>query len=166
MTPLATDLLVLFRRDLRALIREVELFPNDEALWQTLPGVANAGGNLALHVAGNLRHFVGAVLGGSGYLRDREAEFSRRAGSRAEVVTELENTLATLEALLPALTAAALEGPYPAAVMGVQPPTGRFLLHLSLHLAFHLGQIGYLRRALTGDTRSAGAMAIPDLAQP
>jgi hypothetical protein len=166
MSPLAADLLVLFRRDLRALIREVALFPDDEALWRTVPGIANAGGNLALHVAGNLQYFLGAVLGGTGYVRDREAEFGRRTGSRAEVAAELGEALATLEALLPALLPDILEAPYPVPVAGLHPPTARFLLHLSGHLAFHLGQIGYLRRALTGDPRSAGAMAIQDLTPP
>lgn len=151
MTPLAADLLVLFRRDLAAFEREVALFPDDGALWRTLPGVANGAGNLALHVAGNLRHFVGAVLGGTGYVRDREAEFGRREGPRTEVAAELR---------------AALAAPFPAAVAGVQPPAGRFLIHLEAHLAFHLGQAGYLRRTLTGDSRSAGAMGIGDLMNP
>lgn len=163
MTPLAADLLVLFRRDLAAFEREVALFPDDEALWRTQPGVANSAGNLALHVAGNLRHFAGTVLGGTGYVRDREAEFGRRSGPRTEVAAELRAARADLEAVLPGLSDAALAAPFPVAVAGVQPPTGRFLLHLAAHLAFHLGQAGYLRRALAVDGRSAGAMAIPEL---
>ena len=163
MTPLAADLLVLFRRDLAAFEREVALFPEDEALWRTLPGIANGAGNLALHVAGNLRHFAGTVLGGTGYVRDREAEFGRRSGPRTEVAAELRAARADLEAVLPGLSDAALAAPFPVAVAGVQPPTGRFLLHLAAHLAFHLGQAGYLRRAFAVDGRSAGAMAIPEL---
>lgn len=166
MTPLAADLLVLLRRDLGALAREVNLFPDDATLWHTVPGVANSAGNLALHVAGNLRHFLGATLGGTGYRRDREAEFGRRSGTRTEVTAELRAALADVEAVLPRLPESVLTAPYPAAVTGVQPPTGRFLLHLAAHLAFHLGQAGYLRRALTGDDRSSGAMGIPPLAEP
>ena len=66
------------RRDLAAVRRSVEAYPDDESLWAERSGFPNSGGTLALHVAGNIRHFVGAVLGGSGYLRDRDAEFSRR----------------------------------------------------------------------------------------
>ena len=166
MTPLAADLLVLFRRDLAAFEREVALFPDDEALWRTRPGLANGAGNLALHVAGNLRHFVGAVLGGTGYVRDREAEFGRREGPRTEVAAEVGAALADLEAVLPTLSEATLAAPFPAAVAGVQPPAGRFLIHLATHLAFHLGQAGYLRRTLTGDSRSAGAMGMGELMKP
>jgi len=163
MTPLAADLLLLFRRDLRCLIREVDLFPDDASLWRTVPGITNSAGNLALHLAGNLQHFVGAVLGATGYVRQREREFAQREGSRAAVVAELEATLAAVEAGLTALTGEAEAATFPAPVGPHRPPTGIFLMHLATHLAFHLGQVGYLRRALTGDPASAGGMSIADL---
>jgi hypothetical protein len=163
MTPLAADLLILFRRDLRCFIREVESFPDDATLWRTLPGVSNSAGNLALHVAGNLRHFVGCVLGHTGYQRLREAEFAQREGTRASVTAILEATLVDVETGLNALTTESLEAPYPQALMEHQTQTRLFLLHLTVHLAFHLGQAGYLRRALTGEIRSTGGMAIQDL---
>ena len=163
MTPLAADLLVLFRRDLRCFIREVEAFPDDATLWRTVPGISNSAGNLALHVAGNLRSFVGAVLGGTGYQRDREQEFSRREGSRADVVAALEGAVIEVETGLKAVTEASLAAPFPMEVGGLRLVTGRFLVHLASHLAFHLGQADYLRRTLTGDATSAGAMSIKDL---
>lgn len=164
MTPLAADLHLLFRRDLRCLAREIELFPDDAALWRTAPGIANSAGNVALHVAGNLQHFVGAVLGSTGYARQREREFAQREGTRAAVAAELEATVAAVEAGLAALTEAALAAPFPTPIGGHRMSTRRFLLHLEAHLAFHLGQAGYLRRILTGEAASAGGMAIQDLA--
>lgn len=166
MIPLAADLLPMFRRDLRCFIREVERFPDDATLWRTVPGLANSAGNLALHVAGNLQHFLGAVLGGTGYVRQREREFAQREGSRADVAAELEAAIAAVEAGLSALTEAAQATAFPASLSGHRLPTGRFLIHLEAHLAFHLGQAGYLRRALTGDTTSAGGMAIQELTKP
>jgi Protein of unknown function (DUF1572) len=163
MTPLVADLLVLFRRDLRCFIREVEAFPDDVTLWRTVPGIRNSAGNLALHVAGNLRQYIGSALGGTGYQRDREQEFSQRAGSRTEVIAALEGAALEVETGLKAVTEGSLGAPFPMVVGGLQPATGRFLVHLASHLAFHLGQVGYLRRALTGDATSAGAMSIKDL---
>ena len=163
MTPLATDLLILLRRDLRCFIREVEASPDDATLWRSVPGIANSAGNVALHVAGNLRHFVGTVLGGTGYARQRELEFSRREGTRAEVVALLEATIREVEPGLLALTEPTQAAPYLQVVLGVQPPTGRWLLHLVAHTAFHLGQAGYLRRALTGEAGATGVMSIPEL---
>jgi len=163
MIPFAADLLVLLRRDLRCFVREVALFPDDATLWQTVPGIANSAGNLALHVVGNLRHFVGMALGGTGYVRQREQEFTRRAGSRAEVVAELEAAAVEIEVGLEALSEASLTQPFPVAVGGHRPATGRLLLHLATHLAFHLGQAGYLRRALTGGTDHTDGMSIAEL---
>ena len=163
MTPFTDDLLLILRRDLRCLAKEVSLYPDDLSLWRTLPGLANSSGNVALHVAGNLRHFVGATFGTTGYVRAREQEFAQREGSRDEVIALLEATVVEVEAGLRALTPELLEAPFPAALMGLHPPTARVLLHLAAHLAFHLGQVGYLRRALTGDSTSAGGMAIQDL---
>jgi len=166
MTHLAADLFFLFRRDLRCLIREVELFPDDVTLWHTMPGIANSAGNVALHVAGNLQHFMGVVLGGTGYVRQREREFAQREGSRASVAADLEAAVAAVEAGLAAQTEASLAAPFPVPMGGHRISTRRCLLHLEAHLAFHLGQAGYLRRALTGDSASAGGMAIQDLAEP
>ena len=78
----ATDLAFLFSRDLTKLGKQIEAFPNDEALWQTLPGVLNPAGNLALHIEGNLREFVGRQLGKRPYKRNRELEFSLRGISK------------------------------------------------------------------------------------
>ena len=163
MTPLATDLLLMFRRELRCLIREVELFPDDATLWRTVPGITNSAGNLALHLAGNLQHFVGAVLGATGYMRQREREFAQREGTRASVIADLEATIAAVEAGLAALPAEVQTATFPAPVGPYRPPTGIFLMHLATHLAFHLGQVGYLRRTLTGDPASAGGMSVADL---
>src|SRR5262245_30708792 len=90
MTELARNLSILLVRELETFERELDLFPDDESVWRTPPNVSNSAANLALHVAGNLQHFLGAVLGGTGYVRNRELEFSRRSGSRADVKAELE----------------------------------------------------------------------------
>jgi uncharacterized damage-inducible protein DinB len=158
------DVRRMLTRELGAFAREVELFPDDDALWRTLPGVSNSAGNLALHVCGNLKHFIGAVLGGTGYVRDRPAEFATRAGRREDVARQLRETSDVVSSVLPGVPPAALAGPYPEAHDGIQPPCDRFLLHLCVHLAFHLGQAGYLRRALTGDARTSGAISLKALA--
>jgi hypothetical protein len=86
MTDLGRNLSILLLRELATFERELALFPDDQTIWRTAPGMGNPAGNLALHVAGNLQHYVGAVLGGTGYERRREAEFSRRSGTRGDLV--------------------------------------------------------------------------------
>jgi uncharacterized damage-inducible protein DinB len=151
-------------RELAAFTREVELFPDDASLFRTLPGVTTSAGNLALHVCGNLKHFVGAVLGGTGYVRNREAEFASRSGSREQLVRELRETIEAVTTALGRLPEDALARPYPQPVAELQLPCGLFLMHLAVHLSFHLGQAGYLRRTVTGDGRSSGPVALKELA--
>jgi uncharacterized damage-inducible protein DinB len=158
MTAVTDDFRAVLLRELQGLQREVALYPDDESLWVTRKGVANAGGNLALHVAGNIQDFIGRALGGRVYHRDREAEFARRSGTRAEVVEELRRAAAIVDEVLPGLSDERLETTFDGHP-DTSVSTRRFLLHLCTHAAFHLGQVGYLRRILTGDPRSTNSVS-------
>lgn len=160
------DICRLLVRELDAFAREVEMFPDDESLFRVVPGVTNSAGNLALHVCGNLRHFVGAVLGGTGYVRNRDLEFQARSGRRADVARQLHETAAIVTQALGQLPPEALEKPYPQPVADLRLPCRLFLVHLAVHLGFHLGQAGYLRRIVTGDSRSSGPVALAALGSP
>jgi hypothetical protein len=150
-------------RELKALKREIEAFPDDQSLWTIPPGVTNSAGTLALHLAGNLRYYVGTKLGGSDYERDRPAEFSRRDVSRSELAQEVEEAIEAVERTLPGLTAETLEADFPEAVGGQILRTDLFLVHLEAHLAYHLGQLDYHRRLVTGRDEPIGALAVKDL---
>ncbi len=156
------DLRAVMVRDLRALTREVSAYPTDADPWREVPGLTNCGGTLVLHLAGNTRHFIGAVLGGSGYVRDRDAEFGRRGVPRAALVTEVELAIAEAERVLPALTATQLAAEYPLEVGGRRLRTSLFLAHLVSHLGYHLGQVDYHRRVV-GPGGTVGAVAIVEL---
>src|SRR5688500_18369221 len=93
----------LFERDLKKLKEELKLY-NQEDLWKIAPGTANSGGNLILHLAGNLRHFIGAVLGNTGYIRQRDLEFSEKNVSKSDLealiditIQEVNDTLSKLD---------------------------------------------------------------------
>ena len=148
---ITNELAALFRRDLAKLSKQIEDFPTDEALWQTLPGVKNAAGNLALHIEGNLSEFVGRQLGGLPYQRNRPLEFSSKEGSRAELSARLAKLRQSIPAVIEGLTADQLEREYPEIVLGAATSTQEFLVHLYGHLNWHLGQLDYLRRLLTKD---------------
>lgn len=161
---LAQSLIALVRRELRTLRREVEAYPSDDHPWRAVDGLPNSGGMLVRHLCGNLRHFIGAQLGDTGYVRDREAEFHAPPASRAALVLELEATEREVLTTLAGLAPERLEESYPQALLGQQLVTGDFLLHLASHLAFHLGQVDYHRRVVTGDRTSVAPMSIPALA--
>ena len=160
MSPFAADIALNLVRELEGFKRELSHFPDDESVWSTLPGVANSAGNLALHVSGNLQHFVGAVLGGTGYVRNRDLEFGQRSGPRENIYAELDAAISVVRRVLPSLPNDRLEHEFPELLMGMKFRTSTFLLHLCAHAGFHLGQAGYLRRILTGNAKSSGPLPL------
>ena len=163
MTNLATLARAALLRDVRAVQREIEAYPTEADIWRVAPGVTNTSGTLALHVAGNLQHFLGAVFGQTGYVRNRDAEFARRDVPRTEIVAELRRALSAIDAGLSRLAAADLERDYPLPIAGKTLSTSDVLLHLMTHLAYHLGQIDYHRRLTTGQTVTVGTVAPAEL---
>jgi len=163
-TDISADFARSLVRELEGFKRELALFPDDETIWKTAPGITNSSANLALHLAGNLQHFIGSVLGGTGYIRNREAEFGRRSGSRDEIYRELDAAIAVVRRVLPGLPAETLASEFPELVMGLRFRTSTFLVHLCAHAGFHLGQAGYLRRVLTGDATSGGPVPLQPMA--
>lgn len=147
----AIELAGLFRRDIARLVQEVRAFPDETSLWETRPGVANSAGNLALHLEGNLRDFIGRQLGGVEYTRQRELEFGAKDVPREALALRLEEVQELVYGTVAAVTAGQLDAIYPINVLGVELTTGQFLMHLYGHLSFHLGQMDYLRRVITGD---------------
>lgn len=157
---------LLLLRELGSFSRELDLFRDERLIWAAAPGVSNCAGTLALHVCGNLQYYVGAVLGGTGYVRNRDLEFSARGVSRAALSAELQRTVHVVDTVLSALPGQGLSAEYPDVLGGIRVPTGLFLLHLCTHTAHHLGQVGYLRRILTGENLGSGAIAMKALSGP
>jgi len=146
---IAQGFAALFSRDLARLVQELQAFPSDEVLWDKAPGVKNSSGNLALHLEGNLREFIGRQLGQVPYRRAREKEFATNGISREEMISRLEEVKELVVKVLSELSDGELEAIYPENVLGTTLSAHAFLVHLYGHLNFHLGQIDYLRRILT-----------------
>jgi hypothetical protein len=142
------ELLTLYRRDLEKLIAELEAYPSEAQIWRVAGEIKNPAGNIVLHLIGNLNLFIGVKLGGSQFVRDREAEFAVKDVPRAELLHKLRQTIKMLEQTLPALEAATLEATYPLEVLGYPMNTQYFLIHLYGHLNWHLGQVNYHRRLI------------------
>lgn len=153
--PLATELIALFTRDLSRLAQQIAEFPTDEALWQPAPGIANSAGNLALHLEGNLREYIGRQLGAIPYTRQRPLEFSAKGLTKTDLITRIENVRA---AVIPVLANADFDAIFPENVLGEPLTTRQFVMHLYGHLNYHLGQVNYYRRL----TLNAGLLPLPE----
>ncbi len=145
---LAETLKTLFNRDLNKLKSEIELYKNEATLWVVDKSIANSAGNLCLHLIGNLNTYIGATLGGSNYIRNRELEFSLKDIPRLELVKMIEATLVVVSETLDKITPEQINTEYPMLVFQEKTSTEFFLVHLSTHLSYHLGQINYHRRLL------------------
>jgi uncharacterized damage-inducible protein DinB len=145
---LTTTLKTLFRRDLEKLVQELTQYTDESKIWYTEKGISNSAGNLSLHLVGNLNTFIGLHLGNTGYVRHRELEFSQKDIARTTLIKMIEDTIVVIDKVMDELTTEQLEGLYPIEVFGGPIYTGHFLVHLSGHLTYHLGQVNYHRRLL------------------
>ena len=137
-----------FLRDLNKLKEEIQLYKNENDLWKVESEIQNSAGSLALHLIGNLKHFIGAQIGFTGYVRNRDREFSDRNISREKLVFEVEEAISIVKTVLPTIKDEDFSKEFPLEMYGAKRNTGYIILSLSTHFCYHLGQINYHRRLL------------------
>lgn len=142
------NLIQLFERDLDRWTKEIESYGDEKNLWTTTGQITNSAGNLTLHLAGNLKHFIGKEIGGFDYQRNREFEFGGKDVSRSELLEEIGSCKHQIIVSLEGMDDSLLKADYPVEVFGHKMTYFYFLIHLSGHLNYHLGQINYHRRLL------------------
>lgn len=139
---------MLFKRDLNKLKKEIAAYQMEQNIWRVDKAITNCGGNLCLHLVGNLNTYIGGKLGHTGYIRKRDLEFSLKNVPRATLIQQIEETIDMIDQTLDQLTEEDLAKEYPIIVFNERMSTGFFLTHLTTHLTYHLGQINYHRRLL------------------
>jgi hypothetical protein len=145
---LTETLKTLFNRDLNKLKSEIESYQTESNLWRIDQDIANSAGNLCLHLIGNLNTYIGANLGSSSYIRNRELEFSLKDVPKLELIKMIEETIVMVSETLDKISSEQINGEYPMLVFKEKTSIEFFLVHLTTHLAYHLGQINYHRRLL------------------
>jgi len=146
---MTTSLIELFIRDLNKLNDEILAYPDEYSLWEVDAKIKNSGGNLAIHIIGNLNHFIGAHLGSTNYIRQRDKEFNVKNVPRELIIDHIKDIKNILNEVLSSLNKEVLSRNYPFEVFGKPMSTEYFLIHLYGHLNYHLGQINYHRRLLS-----------------
>lgn len=145
---LLKTLSTLITRDLNKLKEEISAYKSEEALWMVDKNIPNSGGNLCLHLIGNLKTYIGAHLGNNGYIRNRPHEFSLKNIPREELLNQIDETIIDVRYALRGLTEEVIKKEYPFEVFQQKTSTEYLLVHLTTHLTYHLGQINYHRRLL------------------
>lgn len=143
-----SELVTIYDRDLNRLKNEIQTFTHETNLWKTTGAVKNPAGNLCLHLVGNLKTYIGKNMGDYGYIRDREAEFNLKNVPQSQLIQQIVETKQVVIGALQKLDDSQLQNTYPEETLGFKMTIGFFLIHLTAHLSYHLGQINYLRRIL------------------
>lgn len=143
---MTTELIHHFEKGLHKLIKEIEAYKDEEALWITTEPINNSAGNLCAHIVGNLNHYIGVGMGNTGYIRDRPGEFSDKNVPRAELVSRVEATIQMIKEVLPAIPD--LYAEYPIHHFREEGSIAKAIFRVLNHLYYHLGQINYHRRLL------------------
>jgi uncharacterized damage-inducible protein DinB len=143
-TPFVKMALIEQLEKLRDEVRDLAQPLSEAEFWTKPIDPGNSVGHLVLHLCGNLNHFVGAHLGGTGYVRQREREFTEaQVPSKAEALGQLDEAVALFRKVVSALSVEQLAAPHPETRLGI---VVRALTHLVSHFSLHRGQMSYIVR--------------------
>lgn len=148
MTKPLSELLI---RDLNRLQKEIESYTNDTILWEIEGTIKNSGGNLCLHLIGNLKTYLGNGFADLGYERQRDFEFNGKNVDRNKLYQEIGETIEMIKIGLTNIKPEQLTEKFPIVIWEEATEMEFTLLHLYGHLNYHLGQINYHRRILDGE---------------
>ena len=142
-------LIDLYKKELERLKQEILAYAADEQLCAT-PSKAIAAGNLCLQLTGSLQHYIGNLIGDSGYIRNKEAELKAKNLSRERLLEEVDNTSNIVVNTLEELSKTELQKVFPTTEFEEPVTTEFYVLHLLKVLGYYLGQIRYHRLVVTG----------------
>ena len=114
----------LFERDLLKLRDEIKNFKDEDNIWRKTDGISNSAGTLVLHLLGNLNFTIGTQLGGTGYVRNREQEFSLTGVTREKLIGDIDQTIQTVKTSFIAVDQAKLDEIYTLEMVGKKAPHG------------------------------------------
>jgi len=131
-------------------VRELATPLSEEQFWQKPFPFGNSFGHLVLHLTGNLNYYIGAQIAASGYVRDRNREFTdAHPPVKEEALTRFDAAVARVLEELRAQSEVDWSKPYTA--KGLENAGTRFnaILNCVTHLHHHIGQMMYLNFELT-----------------
>ncbi|MDD2791664.1 MAG: DUF1572 family protein [Sediminibacterium sp.] len=138
----------IFEAELIKLKTEIGLYKNESNLWIINGEIKNSAGNLCLHITGSLNYLIGAALGKSTILRQKDEEFRLKNVSKSELIKCIDSAIETVKQNLPGLSNHDLSMDYPLPFGGNTEKVGLVIIYLISHVSYHLGQINYHRRIL------------------
>ena len=123
---------------------------SQDQIWQRGTAAENAIGNIILHLAGNLRQWIGFGIDGRPDIRERDQEFAVRGGSDpAALIALLKDRVGDATSVLNALPEARLLENV--TVQGYTMPVLEAIYHVVEHFSHHAGQVLFATKQMTGE---------------
>jgi len=122
---------------------------SDEQIWSKPYPYGNSVGHLLLHLTGNLSYYIGAEIGGTGYVRNSPLEFSDTVRhAKHQLLKRFDDAIAVVISTLQRQTEPDWESAYTA--KGMEDAGDRFtaFLRCAGHISHHTGQMMYLCKQL------------------
>jgi Protein of unknown function (DUF1572) len=128
----------------------------EEQFWRNPYGYGNSAGHLILHMTGNLNYYIGARVAESGYIRNRDLEFTEtQKPDKAKVLHAFDQTISMVVATITKQKPQDWLAPY----SGEREPEAaeRFMIFLRCagHAYHHVGQLIFLNKELTKESKPA-----------
>ena len=129
---------------------------SDDDLWKHPYPYGNSIGHLLLHLTGNLNYYIGAQIAASGYVRNRDLEFTDATRQpKASVLADFDQAMAMVKTTLARQAPTGWSAPYTA--KGMEDAENRFtaFLRCAAHLQHHAAQIIYLTKEIARQSQAA-----------
>lgn len=123
---------------------------DDQMIWWRPNEQSNAVGNLVLHCAGSTRYHIGRIVGGSSFVRDRDAEFLENLEiAKVELLRDLSAAIKEADEALSHFDPDRL---LEMTDWVLKPVTFmEVITHQLIHYANHTGQIAFAAKMLKAD---------------
>jgi len=138
-------------KEFARLTRDLAEHLSEDQFWSNPHSYGNSFGHLTLHLIGNLNYYIGTQIAGTGYVRNRDREFSEdNPPPKEEVMRRLDETVEMVVAALGMETAETLTQGYEAVGAG-EVVTDRLSIYLrcATHFHHHVGQMIYLAKEVS-----------------
>lgn len=131
-----------------------------EQFWRNPYGYGNTAGHLILHLTGNLNYYIGARIAGTGYLRNRDREFTEPEKlDKTKVMRAFDDTIAMVVATVRNQKAADWTAPYSAERESEAKERFMILLRCAGHAYHHVGQLIFLNKEFAKEASQRSASA-------
>ena len=127
-----------------ARIRELAMPMSETQFWTKPFPYGNSFGHLVLHLTGNLNYYIGAQIANTGYVRDREREFTQAdPPSRDEALKGLDSAVGMVIETMHAQSSEDWSKAYSAVGTSCSARLD-IVLQCVAHMQHHIGQMVYI----------------------